>query len=85
MVAALVAGSAIVEISATGCGVLCAVLLGRFPMRAAPQSSQNFDEGSFSAVHRGQRIASGLPQLAQNFRPLLLSLPHLGQWIFPGP
>ena len=54
-------------------------------MSGAPQSSQNFDEGSFSAVHLGQRIASAFPQLAQNFRPVLLSVPHLLQRMFPGP
>ncbi len=54
-------------------------------MSGAPQSSQNFDEGSFSAEHFGQRIASAFPQLAQNFRPVLLSVPHLLQRMFPGP
>ena len=41
-----------------------------------PQSSQNADEGAFSAPHLGQRMESGLPQAAQNFLPVVLSAPH---------
>jgi hypothetical protein len=51
------------------------------PASAAPQSSQNADEGEFSAPHFGQRLDSGLPHAAQNFRPVVLSVPHLAQCI----
>jgi hypothetical protein len=47
------------------------------PASAAPQSSQNAEEGAFSAPHFGQRIDNGLPQAAQNFLPVMLSAPHL--------
>src|SRR5208283_3333855 len=36
---------------------------------AAPQSSQNADEGAFSAPHFGHRLEIGLPHTAQNFLP----------------
>ena len=50
-----------------------------------PQSSQNADEGAFSAPHFGQRLDSGLPHAAQNFLPLVLSVPQLVQRIpLPG-
>ena len=48
-------------------------------MRGAPQSSQNADDGAFSALHCGHRRASGLPHAAQNFLPVVLSVPHLEQ------
>ncbi len=48
---------------------------------AVPQSSQNADEGPFSAPHFGQRLDSGLPQAAQNFLLVVLSVPHLVQRI----
>jgi hypothetical protein len=48
---------------------------------AVPQSSQNVDDGAFSAPHFEQRLDSGLPQAGQNFRPVLLSTPHLVQRI----
>ena len=51
------------------------------PASAAPQSSQNADEGAFSAPHFGQRLDNGLPQVAQNFLPVVLSFPHLVQRI----
>jgi hypothetical protein len=50
-----------------------------------PQSSQNADEGAFSAPHFGQRLGSGLPHAAQNFLLVVLSVPHLVQRIaLPG-
>src|SRR5258708_1631637 len=49
------------------------------PASAAPQSSQNPDEGAFSAPHFGQRRDSGLPHAAQNFLRVVLSVPHLVQ------
>src|SRR5216684_1119763 len=49
------------------------------PASAAPQSSQNADEGAFSAPHFGQRLDSGLPHAAQNFLFVVLSVPHLVQ------
>ena len=52
---------------------------------AVPQSSQNADEGAFSAPHFAQRLDSELPQAAQNFLPVVLSVPHLLQRIaLPG-
>jgi hypothetical protein len=48
-------------------------------MSAVPQSSQNADEGAFSAPHFGQRRDSGLPHAAQNFLLVVLSVPHLVQ------
>jgi hypothetical protein len=45
-------------------------------MSAVPQSSQNTEEGAFSAPHFGQRLDSGLPHAAQNFLPVALSVPH---------
>src|SRR5712691_7146569 len=55
------------------------------PTSAAPQSSQNADEGAFSAPHFGQRLDSGLPHAAQNFLLVVLSVPHLVQRIaLPG-
>src|SRR5258708_3270026 len=51
------------------------------PASAAPQSSQNPDEGAFSAPHFGQRRDSALPHAAQNFRGVVLSVPHLVQRI----
>jgi hypothetical protein len=48
-----------------------------------PQSSQNADEGAFSAPHAGQGLESKLPQTAQNFRPVTLSVPHLSHRITP--
>src|SRR5215470_17101125 len=47
----------------------------------APQSSQNFAEGEFSAPHFRQRLDSGLPHSAQKFLPEVLSMPHLEQRI----
>lgn len=44
---------------------------------ALPQSSQNTDEGAFSAPHFGQRAANGPPHTAQNFLLVVLSFPHL--------
>ena len=44
-----------------------------------PQSSQNADEGAFSAPHFGQLRDSGLPHAAQNFLLVVLSVPHLVQ------
>src|SRR5216684_1916465 len=49
------------------------------PASAAPQSSQNADEGAFSAPHFGQRLARRLPHAAQNFLLVVLSVPHLVQ------
>jgi hypothetical protein len=50
-----------------------------------PQSSQNADEGAFSAPHLGQRLDNGLPHAAQNFLFVVLSVPHLVQRIaLPG-
>jgi hypothetical protein len=46
-----------------------------------PQSSQNADDGAFSAPHFGQRLDSGLPHAAQNFLLVVLSVPHLVQRI----
>jgi hypothetical protein len=46
-----------------------------------PQSSQNADEGAFSAPHFGQRRDSWLPHAAQNFLFVVLSVPHLVQRI----
>ena len=52
---------------------------------AVPQSSQNADDGAFSAPHFGQRLGSGLPHAAQNFLLVVLSVPHLVQRIaLPG-
>ena len=51
------------------------------PASEAPQSSQNADEGAFSAPHFGHRLDSGLPHVAQNFLPVELSFPHLEQRI----
>ena len=48
-----------------------------------PQSSQNAEEGAFSAPHFGQRLESGLPQAAQNFLPVVLSVPHFAQRMSP--
>src|SRR5216684_9189943 len=48
---------------------------------AVPQSSQNADEGAFSAPHFGQRLVNGLPHAAQNFLPVVLSVPHFVQRI----
>ena len=53
------------------------------PASAAPQSSQNADEGAFSAPHFGQRRGSGLPHAAQNFLLVVLSVPHLVQRMRP--
>jgi hypothetical protein len=50
---------------------------------AVPQSSQNADEGAFSAPHFGHRLEIGLPHTAQNFLPVLLSVPHFEQRIDP--
>jgi hypothetical protein len=47
----------------------------------APQSSQNADEGAFSAPHLGQRPDNRQPHAAQNFLPVALSVPHLIQRI----
>jgi hypothetical protein len=44
-----------------------------------PQSSQNADEGAFSAPHFGHFLDSGLPHAAQNFLLVVLSVPHLVQ------
>jgi len=46
-----------------------------------PQSSQNANEGAFSAPHFGQRLDSGLPHPGQNFLFVVLSVPHLVQRI----
>ena len=51
------------------------------PASAVPQSSQNADDGAFSAPHFGQRLDSGLPHAAQNFLLVVLSVPHLVQCI----
>jgi len=48
-----------------------------------PQSSQNAEEGAFSAPHFGHRLEIGLPHTAQNFLPVLLSVPHFEQRIDP--
>src|SRR5712671_5948730 len=54
------------------------------PASEVPQSSQNVDDGAFSAPHFGQRLDSGLPHAAQNFLFVVLSIPHLVQRIaFP--
>ena len=52
-----------------------------FAVSAAPQSSQNTDEGAFSELHCGQRWDNGLPHVAQNFLPVVLSDPHCVQRI----
>jgi hypothetical protein len=49
------------------------------PASAVPQSSQNAEEGAFSAPHFGQRLESGLSQAAQNFLPVVVSVPHFAQ------
>ena len=46
-----------------------------------PQSSQNADEGAFSAPHFAQRWDIGLPHAAQNFLLVVLSVPQLVQRI----
>jgi hypothetical protein len=57
------------------------VVEAAFPASAVPQSSQNADDGAFSAPHFGQRPDRGPPQAAQNFLPVVLSVPHLVQRI----
>jgi len=52
-----------------------------FPTSPVPQSSQNADEGEFSAPQFEQRRESGLPQAPQNFLPVVLSVPHFVQRI----
>src|SRR5262252_10546004 len=44
---------------------------------AAPQSTQNFLPGGFSAPHAAQRTGSGVPHLPQNFLPSGLAAPQL--------
>jgi hypothetical protein len=44
-----------------------------------PQSSQNAEEGEFSAAQLEQFLISALPQEAQNFRLVVLSFPHFVQ------
>jgi hypothetical protein len=51
------------------------------PDSAAPQSSQNADEGAFSAPHFAQLRDSGLPHAAQNFLAVVLSVPQFEQRI----
>src|SRR4051812_26481692 len=51
------------------------------PDSAVPQSSQNADEGAFSAPHFGQLRDSGVPHAAQNFLLVVLSVPHFEQRI----
>ncbi len=50
--------------------------VGAFGASALPQSSQNTDDGAFSAPHFGHLLDIGLPHAAQNFLPVLLSVPH---------
>src|SRR6185312_14370961 len=52
-----------------------------FDASALPQSSQNADEGAFSALQFAHRTDNGLPHAAQNLRPVLLSTPHFEQRI----
>jgi hypothetical protein len=55
-------------------------LLGDSPeVSGLPQSSQNAEEGEFSAAQLGQFLISALPQQAENFRLVVLSFPHFVQ------
>src|ERR1700675_4267448 len=51
------------------------------PASTAPRSSENADDGAFSAPHLAHRLGSGLPHAAQNFLPVVLSVSHLVQSI----